>query len=95
MRPQTAIQAKLEEIADGAATPRVCLQDGLKLNLNRLARNGFVQSGAKIGVRGIQWTYSYWGGVASGHPWRAAPKPFWSLLRLKSAAKSRRNRYPR
>jgi hypothetical protein len=32
---------------------RVCLQDGLKLDLNRLARKGFVQHGANIGVRGI------------------------------------------
>ena len=45
---------------------RVCLQDGLKLNLNRLIRNGFVQPGAKLGVRGIQWTHSYWGNVSTG-----------------------------
>jgi hypothetical protein len=45
---------------------RVCLQDGLKLNLNRLARNGFIKPGAKIGVRGIQWTHSYWGNVTTG-----------------------------
>jgi hypothetical protein len=40
---------------------RVCLQDGLKLDLNRLARQGFVRSGANIGLRGIRWTHSYWG----------------------------------
>ena len=45
---------------------RVCLQDGLKLDLNRLARNGFVQRGANIGARGIGWTHSYWGKIASG-----------------------------
>ena len=45
---------------------RVCLQDGLKLNLNRLARTGFIQPGANIGARGITWTHSYWGEVASG-----------------------------
>jgi hypothetical protein len=45
---------------------RVCLQDGLKLNLNRLIRNGFVQPGAKTGVRGIRWTHSYWGNVTPG-----------------------------
>ena len=28
---------------------RVCLQDGLKLDLNRLARQGFVRRGANIG----------------------------------------------
>jgi hypothetical protein len=42
------------------------LQDGLKLNLNRLARKGFVKNGANIGLRGITWTHSYWGDVASG-----------------------------
>jgi hypothetical protein len=45
---------------------RVCLQDGLKLDLNRLARKGFVRHGANIGVRGITWTHSYWGEIASG-----------------------------
>jgi hypothetical protein len=45
---------------------RVCLEDGLKLNLNRLARKGFVKFGANIGARGIAWTHGYWGTVARG-----------------------------
>ena len=45
---------------------RVCLQDGLKLNLNGLARNGCNKRGSNIGLRGITWTHSYWGEVASG-----------------------------
>src|SRR3954468_23685509 len=45
---------------------RVCLQDGLKLDSNRLARKGFVQAGASMDVRGITWTHSYWGEIASG-----------------------------
>jgi hypothetical protein len=45
---------------------RVCLQDGLKLDLNRLARKGFVRRGANIGLRGITFTHSYWGQIASG-----------------------------
>jgi hypothetical protein len=45
---------------------RVCLQDGLKLDLNRLARKGFIQPGANIGGRGTTWTHSYWGEIASG-----------------------------
>jgi hypothetical protein len=45
---------------------RVCLQDGLKLDLNRLAKNGFIKPGANIGGRGITWTSSYWGEIASG-----------------------------
>jgi hypothetical protein len=45
---------------------RVCLQDGLRLDLNRLAQKRFVQRGANIGPRGITWTHSYWGEVATG-----------------------------
>ena len=45
---------------------RVCLQDGLKLDLNRLARKGFVRNGADIGDRGVKWTHSYWGEIAAG-----------------------------
>ncbi len=45
---------------------RVCLQDGLKLDLDRLARKGFVRHGANIGGRGITWTHSYWGDIATG-----------------------------
>ena len=45
---------------------RVCLQDGLKLDLNRLAQNGFIKRGANIGSRGIRWTHSYWGEIVTG-----------------------------
>ena len=45
---------------------RVCLQDGLKLDLNQLVRKGFIKHGANIGVRGITWTHSYWGEIATG-----------------------------
>jgi hypothetical protein len=45
---------------------RVCLQDGLKLDLNRLAKKGFIKLGANIGGRGITWTHSYLGEIASG-----------------------------
>jgi hypothetical protein len=45
---------------------RVCLQDGLKLDLNRLARRGYVNFGANIGLRGIAWNHSYWGEIARG-----------------------------
>jgi hypothetical protein len=45
---------------------RVCLQDGLRLDLNRLARNGFIKRGANVGLRGITWTHSYWSDVATG-----------------------------
>ena len=34
---------------------RVCLQDGLRLDLNRLARKGFIKFGSNIGLRGIAW----------------------------------------
>src|SRR5215475_4018770 len=42
---------------------RVCLEDGLKLDLNRLASRGFIKFGANIGARGIVWNHSYWGEV--------------------------------
>jgi len=35
---------------------RACLQDGLKLDLNHLARTGFVKFGDNIGARRIAWT---------------------------------------
>jgi hypothetical protein len=45
---------------------RVCLQDGLKLDLNQLARQGFIKFGADIGARGISWSNSGQGQVARG-----------------------------
>jgi hypothetical protein len=45
---------------------RVCLQDGLKLDLNQLVRKGFIKPGAKIGARGISWSSSHRGAIASG-----------------------------
>src|SRR5262249_8746087 len=36
---------------------RACLQDGLKLDLNRLIRRGTVQPGYKAGPHLIQWSY--------------------------------------
>jgi hypothetical protein len=45
---------------------RACLQDGLKLDLNQLARQGFIKFGANIGARGIQWRNSHQGEIASG-----------------------------
>lgn len=50
----------------GRSRLRVCLQDGLKLDLNRLAENGFIKLGANVGARGIAWNHSYWGEVARG-----------------------------
>lgn len=45
---------------------RVCLQDGLKLDLNRLVRRGFIQRGARSGPVGIRWSHGYWGEIATG-----------------------------
>jgi hypothetical protein len=46
---------------------RVCLQDGLKLDINQLARRGFIRRGAKSGPVGIRWTSTYWDEeIASG-----------------------------
>jgi hypothetical protein len=45
---------------------RACLQDGLSLNLNRLARQGFIRPGAATGPVGIKWTNRLDAEVASG-----------------------------
>jgi hypothetical protein len=45
---------------------RACLQDGLKLDLNHLARKGFIKFGANIGARGISWGKAHRGEIASG-----------------------------
>jgi hypothetical protein len=46
---------------------RACLQDGLSLNLNRLAQRGFIRPGAATGPLGIKWMNSYFEEeVASG-----------------------------
>jgi hypothetical protein len=45
---------------------RACLEDGLKLDLNSLARRGFIKFGANVGVRGISWSNSHQGAIASG-----------------------------
>jgi hypothetical protein len=42
------------------------LQDGLKLDLNSLAKNRFILRGLRTSGRGIRWVHSYWGEVASG-----------------------------
>jgi hypothetical protein len=44
---------------------RVCLQDGLKLDLNRLIRKGLIRRGA-FARSFIRWTHSYWGEIANG-----------------------------
>jgi len=45
---------------------RACLHDGLKLDLNHLARRGFIKFGANIGAQGISWSNSHHGAIASG-----------------------------
>jgi hypothetical protein len=39
---------------------RVRLESGLKLDLNNLARRGFIRPGAMTGAIGIRWYNSYW-----------------------------------
>ena len=45
---------------------RVCLQEGLHLDLNALARAGFIQRGARTSDKSIQWIHPHWGEIASG-----------------------------
>lgn len=44
---------------------RVCLQDGLKLDLNRLIRDGFIRRDAVVRNL-IRWSHPYWDHVATG-----------------------------
>ena len=43
----------------GRLRQRACLQEGPKLDLNKLARKKFIYPGAQIGQRYIRWTYTY------------------------------------
>ena len=46
---------------------RACLESGLKLDINRLARREFIKPGAATGAVGIRWTNNYSGEeIASG-----------------------------
>lgn len=47
---------------------RACLQEGLRLDLNRLARSGLITRGFRTGPRFIQWTNSLTGQIiAAGY----------------------------
>ncbi len=46
---------------------RVCLQDGLKLDLNRLIRNGLIRRNAVVNFVSIRWTHPYWDEVTIGN----------------------------
>jgi hypothetical protein len=39
---------------------RACLENGLKLDLNKLARQGLVRPGASVGPYFIRWFNTYW-----------------------------------
>lgn len=45
---------------------RATLESGLRLDINRLARRGFIRPGAATGPVGLQWTNSDWGYITSG-----------------------------
>ena len=45
---------------------RTCLNQGLKLDLNKLRRQGLVRPGSRSGPNGIRWSSDYWGEIASG-----------------------------
>ena len=53
-----------DQIRRGCLMPRprqrVCLEQGLKLDLNKLARQGLVSPGAKVGPNFIRWWNTYW-----------------------------------
>ena len=45
---------------------RARLENGLKLDLNRLSRQGFIRPGIATRPVGITWTSDYWGEIATG-----------------------------
>ena len=45
---------------------RIFLEDGLKLDLNLLARKNLIKCGANVGARHISWSNSHQGEIASG-----------------------------
>lgn len=45
---------------------RARLDNGLKLDINRLARRGFIRPDAATGPVGITWNSDYWGKLATG-----------------------------
>ena len=47
-------------------TSRARLENGIKLDLNRLKRRGFIKPGASAGPTGIEWNSSHWGQVETG-----------------------------
>jgi hypothetical protein len=50
-------------VSETRAIQRVCLQDGLKLDLNWLIRQGAARPGTRSGPYLIQWTNNYTGEV--------------------------------
>jgi hypothetical protein len=65
---------------------RVRLESGIKLDLNELARGGFIQPGAATGPIVINWTNSYSGDItASGIITADMSDPYQGWLRIQSA----------
>jgi hypothetical protein len=68
---------------------RACLEQGLKLDLVQLARRGFIQFGANVGPRGIQWTEglfgeAIWSGVITAD--MSGPDFGWLQLNMKTSS---------
>jgi hypothetical protein len=61
---------------------KVRLENGLKLDLNNLARRGFVRRGAVTGPVGITWTHSYWGEIAAGKIWASMDDPSYGRFEI-------------
>jgi hypothetical protein len=63
---------------------RVCLQEGLHLDLNQLARGGFIRRGVRTDPRSIQWIHPYQGVIASGvvSADMSGPREGWLYIRI-------------
>ena len=61
---------------------RVCLQDGLKLDLNRLARQHIILRGGSTSGVHIEWNHSYWGRIDAGKVSSNMSDPLHGWLRI-------------
>ena len=62
---------------------KVRLENGLKLDINKLAKRGFIKRGFVTGPIGIVWSHDYWGEVAKGLIWADMSDPQRGKFRIK------------
>ena len=79
----TTVSTRKGVLKVSRSTSKVRLENGLKLDINDLARKGFIKRGHVTGPIGITWTHSYWGEVANGLIWADLSDPWRGHFRIK------------